>query len=752
MRVFPSARFRLATLLILVLSSIQAQNGSIFSQKEVVITLSDCSGTALSCLGDFTPGEVPDFSFILDGNPYSGPFPACQQDTLGIYSYEFLFGKGNAGPYRLDSWMVNGQLFSGQFQDMPALVDSMNVWDPSGNWTLYPGSFQIRGGKASSVYSQMLLTVLSINTPGVIGYNVSYTTIALGIPVDQGIHQLIALNQQNGDLDTLVMIAGCNDNTELLIQTEIGWTDSTCMDLSTLTGSLQSIENLCGVPNYPAGLTKWNPVTGCINWTGTAIGTDTLCLIACDSFGFCSTTTVYIQVLYPGALSALLVSVGEGDTLVQCLDVTSLSGNLISVTNLCPEGAGTFAQIDMMSGQACVSIIGIQHGGPEYACFQLCDDLGFCDTQTIEIKVLFHHADIVNLETGLFFDELFCPDLSAFPGSTFVLSNGCPGQSGTATMIQIDPLTNCLEFVGIAPGQDTVCLLVEDEFGNQSVTTLYIDVVKPSISVDSIQVEIGSSESYCPDLSELAGTIVSISNACPNGSGAPFSVTLDPLGVCATVNGDNIGSGQICLVVCNTFGVCDTTQVVVTVIQPVQEAIPFANNDQWETTLNQAVNISVLQNDSWGGSIPEVQVISGSGPLNGSIVVEQNGSITYDPDHLYCGQDQFSYSLCTAAGCDTALVTIEIHCEEEPQLVAYTGFSPNGDGINEYFTIGGLAAFPRNTLEVYNRWGNRIFIKTDYQGDWDGTWGGLVLPDGTYFYIFKPEGNDVLSGYVHLHR
>ena len=77
------------------------------------------------------------------------------------------------------------------------------------------------------------------------------------------------------------------------------------------------------------------------------------------------------------------------------------------------------------------------------------------------------------------------------------------------------------------------------------------------------------------------------------------------------------------------------------------------------------------------------------------------------------------------------------------------GFSPNGDGVNDFFVIEGLEfCYPDYQIEIYNRYGNVVF---DYahSGDsnssptlWDGRSTGRmtinkdeVLPVGTYFYI-----------------
>ena len=83
------------------------------------------------------------------------------------------------------------------------------------------------------------------------------------------------------------------------------------------------------------------------------------------------------------------------------------------------------------------------------------------------------------------------------------------------------------------------------------------------------------------------------------------------------------------------------------------------------------------------------------------------------------------------------------------------GFSPNNDGINDFFTIENSAGRTIN-LEVYNRWGNAVYKSKNYQNDWAGkcTEGihlGEDIPPGTYYYIIKYE-NQKKAGYITVNR
>ena len=67
-------------------------------------------------------------------------------------------------------------------------------------------------------------------------------------------------------------------------------------------------------------------------------------------------------------------------------------------------------------------------------------------------------------------------------------------------------------------------------------------------------------------------------------------------------------------------------------------------------------------------------------------------------------------------------------------------FSPNGDGINDFWIIGGLETYPGANVTVYNRWGNIVFEKFGYSVE--NAWDGSGYPVGTYYYILNLPGQD----------
>jgi len=108
---------------------------------------------------------------------------------------------------------------------------------------------------------------------------------------------------------------------------------------------------------------------------------------------------------------------------------------------------------------------------------------------------------------------------------------------------------------------------------------------------------------------------------------------------------------------------------------------------------------------------------------------------------------------CSPLPSDEALITYVI-------ITVNNIFTPNDDGFNELFTINGLQRFKNNKLQIYNRWGNLIYEKVDYQSDWDGVAttgfsinGSKKVPPGTYFYTIDLNfDNKKLSGWLYINR
>ena len=106
----------------------------------------------------------------------------------------------------------------------------------------------------------------------------------------------------------------------------------------------------------------------------------------------------------------------------------------------------------------------------------------------------------------------------------------------------------------------------------------------------------------------------------------------------------------------------------------------------------------------------------------------------------------------------TVIVTDSLGCTLDTTLVVdpnvgcffvATALTPNGDGYNDEWLIGGLEYFPDALVQVYNRWGQLLFESRGYDVPWDGRSNGNPVPIADYYYIIKyDETEDPILGTV----
>lgn len=79
-------------------------------------------------------------------------------------------------------------------------------------------------------------------------------------------------------------------------------------------------------------------------------------------------------------------------------------------------------------------------------------------------------------------------------------------------------------------------------------------------------------------------------------------------------------------------------------------------------------------------------------------------------------------------------------------------FTPNNDGMNDYWYIPGLDSYGIIQVTVYNRFGQTVYQSDSYKNDWDGTWDGYPLPSSTYYYIIRSTTKGHIKGVVNIVR
>jgi|GEM_PF-3098733 len=235
---------------------------------------------------------------------------------------------------------------------------------------------------------------------------------------------------------------------------------------------------------------------------------------------------------------------------------------------------------------------------------------------------------------------------------------------------------------------------------------------------------------------------------------------------------DELGGTGYSVVATDSFG--NATEVIVTgpgawsITGLCAEVYSVRVEDSAGNTFNAGVNLTVTAPDpmvvtlnSRTCSMMEDGIDQATGTLDVSIsggpvgtgyeVVWTNMSVdtidcVFDCDMLEAGT--YFITVRDDNGCEiTDFFEIEA-CDTIPppgDCIATPVFSPNADGMNDFFILG-ASCFPPNTdteLNVYDRWGRLVFNGNDYQNDWDGTdRDGQPLIEGAYHWVYIIDDGD----------
>lgn len=127
---------------------------------------------------------------------------------------------------------------------------------------------------------------------------------------------------------------------------------------------------------------------------------------------------------------------------------------------------------------------------------------------------------------------------------------------------------------------------------------------------------------------------------------------------------------------------------------------------------------------------------------------EESTDYTFDKSGIYQIQLTVTYTLK-----DNPEIIYEYQFERftvtvsESSLKVPNAFSPNGDGINDYYNVYDVKSIVSFKGAIFNRWGQKLYswgldeIDCEDCG-WDGTYNGSPVKDGVYFAVIEAKGAD----------
>ncbi|MFI5136735.1 MAG: gliding motility-associated C-terminal domain-containing protein [Sphingobacteriales bacterium] len=335
-----------------------------------------------------------------------------------------------------------------------------------------------------------------------------------------------------------------------------------------------------------------------------------------------------------------------------------------------------------------------------------------------------------------------------FPVYAAVIVPACTGKSNGTITVATDVLVNSARWVnsqGVTTGgksaaiidlaAGTYQLFLTDQNGCENLYNSYVVTTIPQLQI------IPGSEQVTND--QCALKTGSITNIQVTGGVPPYTYTWLNAGnstISSAPNLTGVGEGLYTLNV-NDASNCGLVSTVYQVKN--QDNIipaPLAGNVQLCSpgdALLQVTNPSAAY--SYRLYTSETSATPVDEQANGSfkITVKANG---------------FYYVSQVSGDCESTRTAVQASVGITSLDIA-NAFTPNGDGINDFWKINGIANYPAAKVQVFTRSGQKVFESKGYTTPFDGTYNGKQLPVGVYYYIINLGTNcNLLSGSLTIIR
>lgn len=279
-------------------------------------------------------------------------------------------------------------------------------------------------------------------------------------------------------------------------------------------------------------------------------------------------------------------------------------------------------------------------------------------------------------------------------------------------------------------------------YTNTTQNTLYWVIVRKGPF--QCTTDTSAQASFTFDSLSVAGTIASSDTVCPGINGGNLSLTGNVGGVLNWLSSqDNI----------NWTPISNATA-----LQPYDSLLQttwykaVTQNGNCPTDTSASVELTIVPNLVSAGNDTTIflgQSVqlngTGSGTALWSPIEGLDTSSIFKPTATPTVSTMYLLTVTDNNSCismDSVLITIDLL---EFDGVITNLFTPNGDGINDTWFIKDIEKYPENEVFIFNIYGQTVYTKKGYVNDWQGTYNGAPLPDGTYYYVLRFEDSDKIT-------
>lgn len=318
-------------------------------------------------------------------------------------------------------------------------------------------------------------------------------------------------------------------------------------------------------------------VNRCITYTGTRRGVDTVDVLVCNTEGICDTTVIAVHVVGGTQDSVYnyqtVVYVNTDDVYCQ---LNLPPGRPVSIRNTCPGNSGRYVSVSLDTVNYCVKYRGLNvtpRDTFDGACIEVCDSANNCYKTNMSFFVLRQPRNIIIRDTiTIGQTKSNCDSIPNLAFSDLFYYREPDQIRNSKVSIKPDslPTRGCMSYTGLQLGTDSIVYVIGRVDSLTYDIFSYVVTVKQAVNRrihefrDTITV--GLNREKCALAEPTNAT--RIGNLCDSQSGSNVDFLITSSTRCVNYMGVTPGIDTACIEICNAAGLCDTTYMYITTLEP----------------------------------------------------------------------------------------------------------------------------------------------------------------------------------------